>query len=369
LGGRAFPPPHPFHPSAGGLSVPRSPGDAGLSFPPRQSLDSMHEKGMTDDPRYGQMKGMGMRPGGHGMGPPPSPMDQHSQGWFCARTPPPAPGDEPDAPQRPPLDTPGFWGGGGGGGGWSPGGVSRVNPSAGEGSFGLPPPPSPSLSPTSRLPLPARRLRTRLQPGAGQRPINGLTWFVFFFSFCPFFFGSSGMGGPNMPPPGPSGVPPGMPGQPPGGPPKPWPEGERDPGARGRGPIPAQVGPWGSGEPSPGADVPAGCSGVGPGDLGMSLRPQTSLWVYSASQSPGMVWVGRDLSRSPGPEPSPTASWRGATTNLPRNRVLLLRRLQARIAHRIQELENLPGSLAGDLRTKATIELKALRLLNFQRQV
>lgn len=44
-------------------------------------------------------------------------------------------------------------------------------------------------------------------------------------------------------------------------------------------------------------------------------------------------------------------------------------RLQARIAHRIAELENLPGSLAGDLRTKATIELKALRLLNFQRQV
>lgn len=40
----------------------------------------MHEKGMPDDPRY-QMKGMGMRPGGHaGMGPPPSPMDQHSQG-------------------------------------------------------------------------------------------------------------------------------------------------------------------------------------------------------------------------------------------------------------------------------------------------
>lgn len=44
-------------------------------------------------------------------------------------------------------------------------------------------------------------------------------------------------------------------------------------------------------------------------------------------------------------------------------------RLQARIAHRIQELENLPGSLPGDLRTKANIELKALRLLNFQRQV
>lgn len=49
--------------------------------------------------------------------------------------------------------------------------------------------------------------------------------------------------------------------------------------------------------------------------------------------------------------------------------MVLLIRLEARITHRIQELENLPGSLAGDLRTKATIELKALRLLNFQRQV
>lgn len=44
-------------------------------------MDAMHEKGLPDDPRYGQMKGMGMRPAGHsGMGPPPSPMDQHSQG-------------------------------------------------------------------------------------------------------------------------------------------------------------------------------------------------------------------------------------------------------------------------------------------------
>lgn len=41
----------------------------------------MHEKGMPDDPRYNQMKGMGMRSGAHtGMAPPPSPMDQHSQG-------------------------------------------------------------------------------------------------------------------------------------------------------------------------------------------------------------------------------------------------------------------------------------------------
>lgn len=47
-----------------------------------QPMEGMHEKGMSDDPRYGPMKSMGMRAGGGhiGMGPPPSPMDQHSQG-------------------------------------------------------------------------------------------------------------------------------------------------------------------------------------------------------------------------------------------------------------------------------------------------
>ena len=50
-------------------------------------MDSMHEKGISEDPRYSQMKGMGMRAGGHtGMGPPPSPMDQHSQGILSFRT-------------------------------------------------------------------------------------------------------------------------------------------------------------------------------------------------------------------------------------------------------------------------------------------
>ncbi|XP_070563985.1 probable global transcription activator SNF2L2 [Ptychodera flava] len=44
-------------------------------------------------------------------------------------------------------------------------------------------------------------------------------------------------------------------------------------------------------------------------------------------------------------------------------------RIAARISYRIQELESLPGSLPDDLRTKATIELRALRLLNFQRQL
>lgn len=43
-------------------------------------MEALHDKGMPDDPRYGPMKGMGMRGGHSGMGPPPSPMDQHSQG-------------------------------------------------------------------------------------------------------------------------------------------------------------------------------------------------------------------------------------------------------------------------------------------------
>lgn len=44
-------------------------------------------------------------------------------------------------------------------------------------------------------------------------------------------------------------------------------------------------------------------------------------------------------------------------------------RIQARIVQRIMELEALPGSIPDDLRMKAMIELRALRLLNFQKQV
>merc|ERR1712008_225288 len=44
-------------------------------------------------------------------------------------------------------------------------------------------------------------------------------------------------------------------------------------------------------------------------------------------------------------------------------------RLAARVAHRIDELSNLPVNMADDVRMKAEIELRALRLLNFQRQL
>ena len=44
-------------------------------------------------------------------------------------------------------------------------------------------------------------------------------------------------------------------------------------------------------------------------------------------------------------------------------------RLSARIVHRIEELSSLPTTMAEDIRMKAQIELRALRLLNFQRQL
>jgi len=40
-----------------------------------------------------------------------------------------------------------------------------------------------------------------------------------------------------------------------------------------------------------------------------------------------------------------------------------------RVAYRINELSNLPTVMADDIRLKAEIELRALRLLNFQRQL
>ncbi len=43
-------------------------------------MEGLHEKGMGDDMHFGQMKGVGMRSLHSGMGPPQSPMDQHSQG-------------------------------------------------------------------------------------------------------------------------------------------------------------------------------------------------------------------------------------------------------------------------------------------------
>lgn len=44
-------------------------------------------------------------------------------------------------------------------------------------------------------------------------------------------------------------------------------------------------------------------------------------------------------------------------------------RIAARIAHRIEMLANLPANIPDDLRLQAQIELRALRVLNFQKQL
>ncbi|KAF3846852.1 hypothetical protein F7725_003930 [Dissostichus mawsoni] len=156
-------------------------------------------------------------------------------------------------------------------------------------------------------------------PGAGPAPAN--------------YNRPHGMVGPNMVPPGPAGVPPGMQGPPTNGPPKSWPEGPMVNAAAPSNPPQKLIPPQPTGRPSPAPPcVPPAASPV------MPLQ----------THSPGQ------------PNQPPT---------------MMLHQKQNRITP-IQkprgldpELENLPGSLAGDLRTKATIELKALRLLNFQRQL
>ena len=45
------------------------------------------------------------------------------------------------------------------------------------------------------------------------------------------------------------------------------------------------------------------------------------------------------------------------------------KRISARIEQRIYEIENLPATLPEDLRIRAQIELRSLRLLGFQRQL
>ncbi|XP_037673867.1 transcription activator BRG1 isoform X15 [Choloepus didactylus] len=355
------------------------------------------------------MKGMGMRSGAHaGMGPPPSPMDQHSQGY-----PSPLGGSEhasSPVPASGPSSGPQLSSGPGG----AP--LDATDPQAlGQQNRG-PTPFNQNQLHQLRAQIMAYKMLARGQPlpdhlqmaVQGKRPMPGMQQQMPTLPLpsvsatgpgpgpspgpaAPNYSRPHGMGGPNMPPPGPSGVPPGMPGQPPGGPPKPWPEGnvlpswdrcdvcspdahpEKSPvEGEGAGAHPPQrsrplanaaaptstpqklIPPQPTGRPSPAPPaVPPAASPV--------LPPQT--------QSPGQP-----------AQPAPTVPLHQKQSRItpiqkPRGldpvEILQERehRLQARIAHRIQELENLPGSLAGDLRTKATIELKALRLLNFQRQL
>lgn len=352
-------------------------------------MEGMHEKGIPEDQRYSQMKGMGMRPGGHsGMGPPPSPMDQHSQGYpsplgGSEHAPSPVPANGP--PSGPMMPSgPGVMEGGdpqamgqqnrsGGAGGVAGSGPSGGPPNAGvPGGVGGPTPFNQNQLHQLRAQIMAYKMLARgqalpdhLQMAVqGKRPMPGMQPVMPNMPPAsgqvagppgpggPNYNRPQGMVGPNMPLPGPSGVPPGLQGQPTNGPPKSWPEGPMVNAAAPASAPQKLIPPQPTGRPSPAPpSVPPAASPVMP--------PQT--------QSPGQPTQPPMVLHQKQNRITPIQKPRG----LDPVEILQEReyRLQARIAHRIQELENLPGSLAGDLRTKANIELKALRLLNFQRQL
>uniref|UniRef100_A0A671R2P6 Probable global transcription activator SNF2L2 n=1 Tax=Sinocyclocheilus anshuiensis TaxID=1608454 RepID=A0A671R2P6_9TELE len=309
-------------------------------------MEGMHEKGMGDDMHFGQMKGVGMRSLHSGMGPPQSPMDQHSQGTItyfpqynnkALRGPTPPQMSQGQSPMMP-MD---------------PQGMGQQ--ARGQSAF----------SPVQLQQLRAQILAYKIL-GRGQPLPENLQLAV---------LGKRSLHTMQQQPinTGPYNRPPGMP-VPHGGPatgpcpspamqthtgsgPKPWPEGEcqgsETPSAPQKLLVPAP-----SGRPSPAP--PLALTGTQP-------VPCTS------------------LTSQPQPPPGPGQPSLIIQLQQKQNRITPIQkpqgldpvellqereyRLQARIAHRIQELENLPGSLPPDLRTKATVELKALRLLNFQRQL
>ncbi|MGH0168795.1 UNVERIFIED_CONTAM: hypothetical protein FKN15_055359 [Acipenser sinensis] len=302
-----------------------------------KTMEPMHDKVLPDDPRYSQMKVMGMRPGPHsGMGPPPSPMDQHSQGYpsplgGSEHAPSPVPANGPPSgplmPQGPggvPLD-----------------GADPQN--MGQQNRGGPTPFNQNQLHQLRAQIMAYKMLARgqqlpdhLQMAVqGKRPMPGMP---------------SQM--PSLPPPS---VPGAGPGQGPGPTPSNYnrPHGPMVNAAAPTSTPQKLIPPQPTGRPSPAPpSVPPAASPVMP--------PQTQS-PGQPVQPPPMVQLHQKQNRV-----TPIQKPRG----LDPVEILQEReyRLQARIAHRILELENLPGSLAGDLRTKATIELKALRLLSFQRQ-
>uniref|UniRef100_A0AAQ6A0Q1 SWI/SNF related, matrix associated, actin dependent regulator of chromatin, subfamily a, member 4 n=1 Tax=Amphiprion ocellaris TaxID=80972 RepID=A0AAQ6A0Q1_AMPOC len=287
-------------------------------------MEGLHEKGLSEESRFSQMKGLSMRQGGHsGMGPPPSPLDQHSQGYHSplggSDHSSPVPSNGP--PSGPLIGPTGPTGPGGPGG---PGGPTPFNQ---------------NQLHQLRAQIMAYKMLARGQPlpdhlqmaVQGKRPMPGMQQ--------------------QQPMPR---TPAGMQGQNPNGPPKSWPEGPMVNAAAPSNAPQKLIPPQPTGRPSPAPpSVPPAASPVMP--------PQTQSPGQPAQPTPMMPYHAKQNRITPIQKPC----------GLDPVEILQEReyRLQARITHRIAELENLPGSLAGDLRTKATIELKALRLLNFQRQL
>uniref|UniRef100_A0A671WRK1 SWI/SNF related BAF chromatin remodeling complex subunit ATPase 2 n=1 Tax=Sparus aurata TaxID=8175 RepID=A0A671WRK1_SPAAU len=329
-------------------------------YPMHKTMEGMNDKTMADAMHFGHMKGVGMRSLHSGMGPPQSPMDQHSQGYMSPHPSPMGVHEHASSPMS----------GGGGGGGPTP---PHMPPSQSGPMMPMDPQGAmPNMStmgqqgrgPSAFSPVQLQQLRAQILAykilGRGQPLPENLQLAVQGKRSLPTMQQQQQQQQQQQPQqqaPGasPYNRPAGMPMAPMGGPqssPCPTPAiicVADTPNAQ------KHLTPAVSGRPSPAppqaSTVPAGPmpgSSVTPQPPGQQVSPMLQMQQKQNRITP--------IQKPQGLDPVGILQEREY-------------RLQARIAHRIQELESLPGSLPPDLRTKATVELKALRLLNFQRQL
>uniref|UniRef100_A0A8C9ZW42 SWI/SNF related BAF chromatin remodeling complex subunit ATPase 2 n=1 Tax=Sander lucioperca TaxID=283035 RepID=A0A8C9ZW42_SANLU len=299
-------------------------------YPMHKTMEGMNEKTMADAMHFGHMKGVGMRSLHSGMGPPQSPMDQHSQGYISPHPSPMGVHEHASSPMS------------GGGRGPTP---PHMPPSQSGPMMPMDPQSAvPNMSnmsqqgrgPSAFSPVQLQQLRAQILAykilGRGQPLPENLQLAVQGKRSLPTMQQQqqqqpqqqTPIASPYNRPPGKQSL---------------WSLGQ---GGENQANAQKHLTPVPSGRPSP-------------------APPQVSAVPAGAIRCPPMLQMQKQNRITPIQKPQ----------GLDPVGILQEReyRLQARIAHRIQELESLPGSLPPDLRTKATVELKALRLLNFQRQL
>uniref|UniRef100_A0A7N6AQY5 SWI/SNF related, matrix associated, actin dependent regulator of chromatin, subfamily a, member 2 n=1 Tax=Anabas testudineus TaxID=64144 RepID=A0A7N6AQY5_ANATE len=307
-------------------------------YPMHKPMDGMNDKTMADALHYGHIKGVGMRSLHSGMGPPQSPMDQHSQGYMSPHPSPMGVHEHASSPMS----------GGGGAGGPTPphippsqsGPMMPMDPQGGMSNMGRGPS---AFSPVQLQQLRAQILAYKIL-GRGQPLPENLQLAV---------QGKRSL--PTLQQQQPQQQQQQQQQQGPGTSPYNRPGKKRCAHPYKLANTFKHLTPTPSGRPSP-APPQAAAAPSGPMP-GSSATPQPP----GQQVSPMLQMQQKQNRITPVQKPQ----------GLDPVGILQEReyRLQARIAHRIQELESLPGSLPPDLRTKATVELKALRLLNFQRQL
>uniref|UniRef100_A0A671WJF4 SWI/SNF related BAF chromatin remodeling complex subunit ATPase 2 n=1 Tax=Sparus aurata TaxID=8175 RepID=A0A671WJF4_SPAAU len=310
-------------------------------YPMHKTMEGMNDKTMADAMHFGHMKGVGMRSLHSGMGPPQSPMDQHSQGYMSPHPSPMGVHEHASSPMS----------GGGGGGGPTP---PHMPPSQSGPMMPMDPQGAmPNMStmgqqgrgPSAFSPVQLQQLRAQILAykilGRGQPLPENLQLAVQGKRSLPTMQQQQQQQQQQQPQQ-----------QAPGASPYNRPAGQ---GGENQANAQKHLTPAVSGRPSPAppqaSTVPAGPmpgSSVTPQPPGQQVSPMLQMQQKQNRITP--------IQKPQGLDPVGILQEREY-------------RLQARIAHRIQELESLPGSLPPDLRTKATVELKALRLLNFQRQL